>query len=367
MTGVIAVAAGVSHSLALTGSGAVWAWGLNSHNQLGDGTTTNRLMPIAVPGLTGVMAIAAGSNFSAALKSDGTVWLWGYGYDGAMGNGSFPNTQPVPTEVSGLSGVATIAAGGGHVLAVRSDGAASGALWAWGDGGQGYRFDGSTVSSSIPIKTFDGVSLAATSLTQSEIVRADPNGRSYLWGAGNHAYRLDYYTPVGSPAPTRLVWGSFFKLAPGRTLAVAIRRNLTLLNWGTQAGAEGFALGSGICGGCDPDGDGLTNDEEWAHGTDPWNADTNSDGLSDGFAVRAGLSATNPDMDSDGIPNAVELLNGTNPLNPDTDGDGVADGTDCFPLDPTRYLCLSPDPNDHTPPVITLAEPLNATLVSSVP
>jgi alpha-tubulin suppressor-like RCC1 family protein len=371
MTNVVAVAASYSHSLALTSSGTVWAWGDNYYGQLGDGTNTNRWMPVQVPGLTGVVAIAAGSyyssGFSAALKTDGTVWVWGNGSVGEMGDGGTANRNS-PGSVPGLTGVSSIAAGGGHVLAVKTDGAGAGTLWAWGDGGLGYRFDGSTANQSIPIKTFDGVSSAATSATQSEIVRAGPDRPSYLWGAGSHAANtIDMYAPVSGSAPLRLVSGAFFKVAPGNTLAVAIRRNLTLLNWGTQVGAAGFALGSGTCGSCDPDGDGLTNDEEWANGTDPWNADTNGDGLSDGTAVQTGMSATNPDMDGDGIPNTVERLNGTNPLNADTDGDGTNDGIDCFPLDPTRYQCPSSDPNDHTPPVITLVEPTNATLLSSVP
>jgi hypothetical protein len=50
-----------------------------------------------------------------------------------------------------------------------------------------------------------------------------------------------------------------------------------------------------------------------------------------------------------------------------TDGDTVVDGADCFPLDPTRSACPQADPNDHTPPVITLTEPTNATLISVVP
>jgi hypothetical protein len=72
-------------------------------------------------------------------------------------------------------------------------------------------------------------------------------------------------------------------------------------------------------------------------------------------------------MDGDGVTNVNEGANGTDPFRSDTDGDGVGDATDCFPLDPARWQCPAADPNDHTPPVITLQEPTNASLVSSVP
>jgi hypothetical protein len=117
----------------------------------------------------------------------------------------------------------------------------------------------------------------------------------------------------------------------------------------------------------DSDGDGLTNAEEFALGTDGRKADSNDDGVLDGAAVRAGLSPTNQDMDGDGVTNAVERARGTDPFEVDTDRDGVTDGADCFPLDPSRWQCPSADPNDHTPPTINLQEPTNATLLSSVP
>jgi alpha-tubulin suppressor-like RCC1 family protein len=52
-SGIRAIAAGggLGHSLALGPDGRVWAWGRNDHGQLGDGTTTDRLSPVAVPGL----------------------------------------------------------------------------------------------------------------------------------------------------------------------------------------------------------------------------------------------------------------------------------------------------------------------------
>jgi len=69
------------------------------------------------------------------------------------------------------------------------------------------------------------------------------------------------------------------------------------------------------------------------------------------------------DIDGDGLTNAQELAIGTDPFNPDTDGDGHNDGSDYYPLDPTRWAAPSFDPTDHTPPVITLGQPANATLL----
>ena len=117
----------------------------------------------------------------------------------------------------------------------------------------------------------------------------------------------------------------------------------------------------------DPDGDGLTTAREWALGTDPLNPDTNGDGIPDGTSVSIGLSATNPDHDGDGLENAVERAVGTDPFHSDTDGDGHGDGADAFALDPTRWEAPPRDPSDHTPPIITLTEPTNHVLISTVP
>jgi hypothetical protein len=109
----------------------------------------------------------------------------------------------------------------------------------------------------------------------------------------------------------------------------------------------------------DQDNDGLNTWREYQLGTDPLSSDTDGDGISDGAAAATGRE-TNLDPDGDGVSTALEVLTGTDPYNPDTDGDGVNDGADAYPLDPTRWQAPSPDPNDHTPPVITLTEPTNA-------
>ena len=75
-----------------------------------------------------------------------------------------------------------------------------------------------------------------------------------------------------------------------------------------------------------------------------------------------GWGTNTTDTDGDGLWDWKELLLGTVPVLADTDGDGVNDFVDQFPLDPTRWA-WGADPNDHTPPVLTLSAPAGATLV----
>ena len=91
LTGVTAVAAGTGYSLALKSDGSVWAWGNNEYGQLGDGTTTGRLTPVAVSGLTGIVGIAGSGNASYALSADGSLWVWGYNQSGELGLGDYVN------------------------------------------------------------------------------------------------------------------------------------------------------------------------------------------------------------------------------------------------------------------------------------
>lgn len=104
-------------------------------------------------------------------------------------------------------------------------------------------------------------------------------------------------------------------------------------------GQGGYATGNVAVrvlaqGELDDDGDGLTNDEEAAAGTDPSNPDSDGDGIPDGIEVHTGTNPLSPDTDGDGIPDGIEDTNHngvvdpgeTDPRNPDSDGGGVPDG-----------------------------------------
>lgn len=152
MTGVTAIAAGVWHTVALKNDGTVWAWGLNSSGELGDGTTTDRTTPVQATGLSDVTAIAA-SRHTIALKKDGTVWTWGLNDYGALGLGDegASTSRTTPTQVPNQTGFVAIAAGSSLTVALKEDST----IWAWGYNGAGQLGNG-TISDyrAVPGKVF---------------------------------------------------------------------------------------------------------------------------------------------------------------------------------------------------------------------
>jgi hypothetical protein len=120
LTNVVAIAGGGYHSLAVKKDGTVWTWGNNSYGQLGDGTTTQRLVPVQVSGLTNIKDVAGGQHYCLAVKNDGTVWAWGHNGEGELGDGTTV-ARRTPVQVSGLTGMTDVAAGIFHSLAARAD------------------------------------------------------------------------------------------------------------------------------------------------------------------------------------------------------------------------------------------------------
>lgn len=93
----------------------------------------------------------------------------------------------------------------------------------------------------------------------------------------------------------------------------------------------------------DSDGDGVDDFSEVnIYSTNPSNIDSDGDSLNDKFEIQYGFDpniASNDaflDSDGDSLSNLNEQKNGTNPFEVDTDEDGVDDSIDGYPLDPTR-------------------------------
>ena len=97
---VLAVASGKSHTLALTESQRIYAFGSNSEGQLGVGVDavggefSESPLEVTLHGDKieaeedeDIVALAAGSMHSLALTKSGRVWAWGSNKEGQLGVG----------------------------------------------------------------------------------------------------------------------------------------------------------------------------------------------------------------------------------------------------------------------------------------
>jgi alpha-tubulin suppressor-like RCC1 family protein len=95
------IVAGHDHAVARLTNGTVWTWGDNSNGQLGDNSKTGRTTPQQVSTLSGAVAVAAGQDETLALlKTDDAFWSWGWNFYGQLGDGTMTERWlPVPIQV----------------------------------------------------------------------------------------------------------------------------------------------------------------------------------------------------------------------------------------------------------------------------
>jgi RHS repeat-associated protein len=223
------IAAGASHSLAVKNDGTVWAWGLNSSGQLGNGNTTNQKTPVKVTGIANGSGVAGGALHSLALRSDGTVSAWGSNAYGQLGNNSTTNSS-TPVAVSSLASVTSVVAGASHSLALGSDGT----VWAWGLNASGQLGNGTTTNAKTPVSVpnLSRVVAIAAGNTHSLALRID--GRVWAWG-GNASYQLGN-TGTGSTTPVQVQGVSnVIAIAAGGDTSFALTRDGRVYAWGDDA------------------------------------------------------------------------------------------------------------------------------------
>ena len=211
------VSAGGDHSLALGSDGNIYAWGSNSNGQLGDGTTTQKTIPVKVKPPVGkptaftYVQVSAGYDFSLALGSDGNAYAWGNNMYGGLGDGTFYNTRTTPVKVKPPAGKPTaftyvqVSAGGDHSLALGSDGN----IYAWGCNTGSDLGNNKPGDSYIPVRVRDPVSPtnASKGLKAAQVIAGyhfslamGSDGNAYAWGA-NYSGQLGNDTTKEAKVP----------------------------------------------------------------------------------------------------------------------------------------------------------------------
>lgn len=137
-------------------TGEVYCWGGNDYGQLGNNTTTDSLVPVAVDNTSGalagknVTAIDAGSHHTCAV-ADGQAFCWGENYSGQLGNNTITDSL-VPAAVDTTSGVlagktiTAITTGAAHWCAL-----ANAQAFCWGGTLTGQLGNNATLKSKVPV------------------------------------------------------------------------------------------------------------------------------------------------------------------------------------------------------------------------
>ena len=128
-----AIAAETDHVLAITETGELYTWGGNGNGQLGDGTTTQRTSPVKIshptaPG-TKWKKLGTGENHSLAITETGELYAWGLNNFGQLGDGTTINRN-IPTRISDSTNWEEVFGGKFHSLASKKN--SEHLVYSWG-------------------------------------------------------------------------------------------------------------------------------------------------------------------------------------------------------------------------------------------
>ncbi len=232
LDGVVAVA-NYDHMLALRHDGGLWAWGINTYGQIGDGSTSTRSRPVRVEGLPAIDAIATGRNCSFAVSGD-QAWAWGHADAGRLGTGQGRLISTRPTRVQGIGGgnessTGALVVAGKDSLLVLDD---AGGLWAAGVSTTVGRSEELDYHVLVPVEVPASLTFSHVVIDEDHALALDSNGEVWAWGHNTYGALGDgsfeeRLRPVKVPGLSAIS-----AIAVGRNHSLALGAGGVVYSWG---------------------------------------------------------------------------------------------------------------------------------------
>jgi alpha-tubulin suppressor-like RCC1 family protein len=244
------VSAGNDHTCGVTATDQVYCWGYNGYStaggQLGDGTTTRRLRPVAVVGGLRFSQVSAGVSHTCGVTTDSRAYCWGRNDYGQLGDGTVEN-RLTPVPVAGGRRFRVVSAGNFHTCGITP----ADLLFCWGANRYGVLGTGGPNSTS-PVRVPGGLTWRNVSAGFSHTCGAATGGRGYCWGNntnyqignGTSSWRYDKPTAVSGGLNFRQLFvGSGYiadagEPAPDLALSCGITTTNRVYCWGSGGGSS---------------------------------------------------------------------------------------------------------------------------------
>ena len=193
---VKAISNGEAQSCVIASDDNAYCWGTGMNGALGNSSTTQSTVPVAV-NTAGVLSgktiktISASGRHACVIASDDKAYCWGRNTNGQLGNSSTTqSTVPVAVNTAGvLSGktIESIEAGDSHTCAIASDDM----LYCWGSNTNGQLGNSSTTQSTVPVAVntagvLSGKTAKVVSAGTSHTCTIASDDKLYCWGWNNY-------------------------------------------------------------------------------------------------------------------------------------------------------------------------------------
>ena len=170
------------HSCGIKSDDTIWCWGPNFNGQLGDNTTTARSTPVALSGGGTWKSVNVSSDatyaHSCGIKSDDTLWCWGNNSAGQLGDNT-TTQRLIPTAISGGGTWKHVETGGNrYSCGIKSDDT----LWCWGFNQSSQLGDGTTTQRNVPTAIGGASTWKAVSLETQVSCGIKTNNSMWCWG-----------------------------------------------------------------------------------------------------------------------------------------------------------------------------------------